>query len=227
MERVQRGAAVDARVQVARARADDEVEVDEPAGGDVELGHSSRGHAAVEDHGRVGAAHVGGEEVDYLVAARLLLRVAGHPHVHRQFPRCGQLRGGLDEHVELALVVRDPAPVEPAVPFLERERIGLPELERIRRLHVDVPVDEHRRRGSVRRLQVADDQRLRVGRNDLGLAAGAAHESGQPLRGRANVVRMRRVRAHARDPDQLGELVEPGLRHGARVYGTVSVCARG
>ncbi len=194
------------------------MEVDEPAGGDVELGHSSRGHAAVEDHGRVGTAHVGGEEVHDLMAARLLLRVARHPHVHRQLPRCGQLRGGLDEHVELALVVRDPAPVEPAVPFLERERIGLPELERIRRLHVDVPVDEHRWRGSVRRLQVADDQRLRIGRNDLGLAARTAHEPGEPLRGGADVVGVRRVGADAGNADQLSELVEPGLGHGGRVY---------
>ena len=61
-----------------------EVEVDEPARRDRELGHAARRHAAVEDQRRVGAALVGGEEVDDRVAAGLLLAVAGEADVDRQ-----------------------------------------------------------------------------------------------------------------------------------------------
>ncbi len=59
---------------------------------------------------------------------------------------------------------------------------------------------------------------MRVGLDDLGLAAGAAQERGEPLRractspacaGSALTLGMR---------SSSDELVEPGLSHGARVY---------
>src|SRR5436190_11374025 len=148
----------------------------------------------------------------------LLLGVAGHADVHRQLARGSEFRRGLQQDVQLALVVDDPARVEPAGALLQRERVGLPQIERIGRLDVDMPVDEHRRGRPVRRRQVADDQRLRVGRDDLGRPAGAPHELGEPVGGSAHVSRPLRIRADAGNTNQLGKLVEPGLSHGARVY---------
>ena len=215
MHRVQGGAAVDPRVQVARARAQDEVEVDETAGGDVELGHAARRHAAVEDDRRVRPTLVGREEVDDLVAAGLLLGVAAHAHVDGKLSRGGELGSRLDQHVELALVVGDAAAEEPAVALLERERVRLPELERVGRLDVDVAVDHDRRPSAVRGGQVADDQRLRLGRDDLGGAAGSADELGEPLGRAPDVVRAAPGSALTLGMrDQLRQLVEPGLRHG-------------
>ena len=84
MRRVERGAAVDARVQVALAGTQRDVEVDDAARREVERGHVAADHAAVEDDRRVGAALVRLEELDDRVAAGLLLAVAAEAHVHRQ-----------------------------------------------------------------------------------------------------------------------------------------------
>ena len=102
---VQRGAAVHARVQVALAGAQLEVEVDEPARRDVERRQPALDHARVEDDGRVGAALVGLEELDDRVAAGLLLAVAAEADVDRQLAGRGELARGGEQHVELALVV--------------------------------------------------------------------------------------------------------------------------
>jgi hypothetical protein len=196
------------------------VEVDDPACRHSELRDTALGHARVEDHRCVGASFVGGQVVDDLVAARLLLAVAGEANVDRQLTCRGQLGRGLHEHVQLTLVVDDPARVEPFAALLEREGVGLPEVERVGRLDVDVPVDEHGRRARAvgGGGQVAEDQRVRVCLDHLCRAACPAHELRQPLRGVADVAGARRVGADARDAQQLGELVEPGLGHGRGVY---------
>ena len=64
MDGVQRRSAEQARVEVALARAEADVEVREAAHGEVERGDALAGHAAVEDEARVRSALVTGEEVD-------------------------------------------------------------------------------------------------------------------------------------------------------------------
>jgi len=59
------------------------------------------------------------------------------------------------------------------------------------------------------------DQRTLAERRHLRLAAGALHEIGEPLRRPHDVLPVRGVGAHRRDRDELPELVEPGLVHGA------------
>jgi hypothetical protein len=49
----------------------------------------------------------------------------------------------------------------------------------------------------------------------LGFAAGAANEIADPLARLPHIGGALGVRADAGDPDELGELVEPGLVHGA------------
>ena len=174
-------------MEVARAGAHDQVEVAEPARGHVEGGHAAGDHVAVEDHGRVGAALVGGEEVDDRVAAGLLLAVAGEAEVDRERALGGELLRRLQQQVELALVVGDAAPVEPLVADRRLERLALPELERVGRLHVEVPVAEDGRRlvGPGRGADLADRERLPLPVDDLGCAAGGADVLAQPFPGRA------------------------------------------
>src|SRR5213078_814754 len=121
---------------------------------------------------------------------------------------------------ELTLVVRDAARVDPLVADRRLERLALPQLERRRRLHVEVAVDEDRRRVAVvgRRRNVADDERLRIGLLQLRLTPRAPNEVANPLPRVAHVTRVLRIRADARNPQELRKLVEPGLVHDAGVY---------
>ena len=48
-----------------------------------------------------------------------------------------------------------------------------------------------------------------------GLAPGPAHEIAHPLAGALDVAGVLRVGADARDANELGQVVEPGLVHGA------------
>ena len=137
----------DARVQVALARPDLDVEVADPAGRDVERRLSTLRHVRVEDHAGVGAALVLRDPVDDRVAADLLLAVARDPHVDGQRALGGERRGRLQQEVELPLVVSDPACVEPLVADRRLEGRTLPEVERIGWLDVEMPVDHDRRRG--------------------------------------------------------------------------------
>ena len=133
------------------------------------------------------AALVGLEELDDRVAAGLLLAVAAEADVDRQLAGPRELARGGEQHVELALVVDRAAPVEVAVADLGLERIALPELERVGRLHVEVAVAEDGRRARRRRrgADLADRERLAVPVDELALAAGVADERRRPTRPRA------------------------------------------
>jgi hypothetical protein len=179
-------------------------------------------HAAVEDDADVGAALVLPDELDDRLPAHLLLAVGDEAEVDRQRPLGRELPRGVDRHPELPLVVRDPARVQPLVPDRRLEGIGLPELERRRRLHVVVPVDEDGRRAASagRRADLADDERPLAPWHELGLAAAATDLVGHPLRCRLDVRLVRRVGAHGPDAEESPELVEPlslQRRHRARV----------
>src|SRR4029079_10616128 len=66
--------------------------------------------------------------------------------------------------------------------------------------------------------EVAEDQRLRVGRNDLGRAAGTLDEGREPLGRARDVAVALGICTDAWECKERGELVEPGLGHGAGVY---------
>ena len=180
----ERGAAVHPGVQVARAGANLDVEVTDPAHGDVEPRHVALDHAAVEHDRRIGTALVCGDPVDDRVAPDLLLAVTGDAQVDGKLAGRGQQLRCLQEHVQLALVVGHAAGVEPAVALDELERIRVPELERVGRLHVEVPVaeDRGRRLGVLRGADLADDEWALTPGDHLGAAAGSRHEVGDPAR---------------------------------------------
>ncbi len=112
-----------------------------------------------------------------------------------------ELARGVEQHVELALVVDRAASVEVVVADLGLERIRVPELERVGRLHVEVPVAEDRRRrvGVRRGAELADRERLAVPVDELALAAGVADEGCRPIPPRAR--RRRRARGRRRSTE--------------------------
>jgi hypothetical protein len=204
-------------VHVAAAGPHAQVEAREPARPDAELELLRPRAVPVEDDAGVGAALVLAEEVDNRVPADLLLAVTRDADVHRQLaPLCEQLRR-LQEGVQLPFVVGDPPCVVPAVALRQLEGPRLPQVERRRRLHVEVPVDEYGRRRAVAaaRGNLAEDELPLAERRDVGLAPRALHEVGQPSGRAHHVLAMRRIGAHRRDRDELPELVEPSLLHGA------------
>jgi hypothetical protein len=99
-----------------------------------------------------------------------------------------------------------PRPVQPAVAFLEAKRWRVPALERLRRLHVEVSVDENRR--CLRRLVVgcdcAEEQLTVSDRSDVRLAACASDEALEPVGSAQYILAMTVVCADARDSDELG-----------------------
>jgi hypothetical protein len=207
-------------MEVVVAGAKPQVVVDEPAGAEIEGGHVLPGHAAVEDEAGVGAALVGGEEVDDRVAAHLLLAVEGDPDVHRQLSRLREERGGLQQEVRVALVVDGAAAVDPPVADLRLEGRRLPEVERRGRLDVEVAVQEDGGRIAVPRGggNLAEGEGVCRHRVQLGPAPRLADEVADPLTGAADVGGVRRIGAHARDAQELEELLEPS-RIGPLVHG--------
>ena len=219
MDRVEAGVAEHPGVAVARPGSHAHVERDQPSRGDRELRLVALGHAAVEDEARVRRPAVLADPVADGRAAHLFLAVEGDAHVHGQAAVGGQPAHGRQHHVQLALVVGDSTRVEPAVALDERERIGLPQVERRRGLDVEVAVAEDGRRlvGAGRGAHLADHERLARRLDELRFAAGGHDHVPHPLGRPAHVAGVLRIRADAGDRDQLGKLVEPGLGHGSRV----------
>jgi hypothetical protein len=84
------------------------------------------------------------------------------------------------------------------------------------RLDVEVAVAEHRRSVVAgRRPHFPDGERLTVPVDDVGLPARVADEVPDPLRRSRDITRMRGVGADRRDPEEVGELVEPVGAHAA------------
>jgi hypothetical protein len=202
-------------VQIARTALHREVERHDAAGAGAQRRDTAPFHRRVEDDARVGATLVAREEPYDRLPADLFLAVAGETEVDRKCPVRRKQRRTLEQRPELPFVVGDAAGIEPLVASRRLERVAVPQLERRRRLHVEVPVDEDRRRVAVtrRRSDLADDERLRVGLLELRIAAGAPHEIANPFPRRAHVARVLRIRADARDAQELRELVEPGPVH--------------
>ena len=145
----------------------------------------------------------------------LLLALEQERHVDRR--RAADRPERLDRvevHHELALVVGDAAPDEPAVAHERLERRVLPQVERVDGLHVVVAVDDHRRRTG-RLVDPAVDDRMQVGRDHLDLGRPDAAEAiGDPLGGRDHVGRVLVQGRHAGDARDLEQRLDPRIAGG-------------
>ena len=118
---------------------------------------------------------------------------------------------GLDrfqETEDLALVVGGATGEQAAAAHGRLERRRLPLVERVRRLHVVVPVDEQGRRAGHFRPHTPHDG-MRFARDELHLAAAEAPQlAGHPFRGRPAIGVVRGKRRDRGDAEESGELVE-------------------
>ena len=163
------------------------------------------GHPAVEDDGRVESLLDRLQVVEHRVAADLLLTVGQDAHVDGQVPLGGEVEGASHQRVEVALVVRGAARVEPPVAHLRLKRIALPEVVRSRRLDVVVAVGDDRRRSvGARRDQTVDD-RVPVALDDPGIA----DQPGDPVGGLAQLRRVLPVARDRADTEELEQLLQP------------------
>ena len=137
---------------------------------------------------------VGGDEVVEVRAADFLLALEHHLDVDRQRARLRQRRlDGLEVHEDLALVVGRPARVDRALADGGLEGRRLPQVQRIDRLHVVVPVEQHRRRaGRAEPLAVHDRMSGRLVERDV-VQADALQFVDAPLGAAAHVGRVRRA----------------------------------
>ena len=163
------------------------------------------------------------------MAAGLLLAVAAEADVDRQLARRRELARRGEQHEELALVVDGAAAVEVAVAQLGLERPALPQVERVGRLHVEVAVADDRRR-------VAAPLDARISPMASGWPSQSttsaspptrAHEVAHPLARAHDVAGVRGVGADRGDPQELRELVEPGLGPWRRSLAVDARAARG
>ena len=175
-----------------------------------------REHRRIADDHRVAreALRLTLDEACEVRTADLLLAFGEHDDVHRQRAARAEVRlERLDVQVQLSLVVDGAARVDAAVPHGRLERRRLPQLERLGGLHIVVTVDEHRRCAIAGLAPLADDDRMAIGRDDLGRETDVAHARGKPLGGTHHVGPMLGARAHARDAQELEQLVVDARRY--------------
>ena len=142
-------------------------------------------------------------------AADLLLALEDDADVDRQRPGLPEVRlERLDVHEQLPLVVGGAAREQLVVAHRRLERRRRPQLERVDRLHVVVPVEEHRRRaGRVQPVAVDDRVARRVDHPHV-LEADGPQVIGGPVGAAAHVAGVLGQRADARDGEVLGEFLE-------------------
>ena len=148
MQRIRHAAAVTPRVQVLRRRRERELEPAEPAARHRERRLVDAPHRAVRRQHDIGREQLSCSRMN---ASRWRLPISSSPS-NMNFTLTGRRAGSreerlgdLDRDQHRSLVVGHAAGVEAAVAHGRRERRALPLLQRVRRLHVVVPVHQHRR----------------------------------------------------------------------------------
>jgi hypothetical protein len=149
------------------------------------------------------------EEVRQVPAADLLLALDDEGEITRQFRPGAQIGFDRLEVGEVLALVVARAPAEKRA-ALDRglERFGLPQLERLRRLHVVVAIDEIMRLAAALIARRAGNQHgiARRGDEPRVEAEGAAMPE-QPLGVREQVALVRRLRRDARETGVLDQFV--------------------
>src|SRR4051794_12779213 len=120
-----------------------------------------------------------------------LFAVAAEANVHRKLACLRELAGGREKHVERPLVVDCAAAIDIAVTDLGLEGVAFPQLERVWRRHIEMPIAEDRRRvATVRCAYFPDRERLAVPVDEFALTARLAHPRADPLARTFDIVSM-------------------------------------
>ena len=215
---VRHRAAVDAGVQVGGRAGDAQFQRRDTAQAVGESGHARREHPGVRDGDDIAAQLLAmrGEKLLQMRAADFLLALDEHDEIHGQPAGFAQrLADAHDVGKDLSFVVRRAAGKDDAVfdPRLEGRR--LPQLQRIDRLHVVVPVDHHRAPPRHVRIARHHDGMPRRGMDDR-VQADRLQPPGQPARARRHVRRVRGIGGNAGETEKGEELFDVVGIHGRR-----------
>ena len=138
--------------------------------------------------------------------ADLLFAFEKELDVVSQFSACEQILESLDVHEKLAFVVVCAPPPDGILagcgirPYHGLEGVCAPEFQRLRRLHVIMPVHQHGLGLRVDDL-AAENDRIAVGGEHLGLVGTGLHQQhGESFRAAAHVVLVRGLGADGRNP---------------------------
>ena len=198
MDRIARGAAEQAGMQVPIGTGEPDLFIDQAAQRRGDRRRLRVPHAGVANQGQVAAQFrsIVPHKAEQMLRAALLLALDHHGDIQRQ--RAGdrpESAAGLDESHGLAFVVAGAAgdddlaaTIEGLDPRLEWRRP--PQVERVDRLHVIMAVEQHPRRVAVGCAVAAftDDDRVAPGRPHAGLEAEPA-QIGRDIFGRGAAVR--------------------------------------
>ena len=189
---------------------------------ELEIGHSA--HSAVDGRNLVGyhcrvrnQDDVAGQHFPMLLypcsemlASDLLLSFDDEFHIVLQQAVPQEVFEGLHVHECLALVVIGAASPDGSVMDYRLERVTVPFLERLRRLHVIMTIDKHSLEGRVHCL-AGEDHRVALCRIDSGLvSSGFLQQFRHPLGTENHVALVLRLCAHGRNPEESEQfLIEP------------------
>ncbi len=147
-------------------------------------------------------------EVREMLAAHLLLTFRQHDHVNRQRAASGEMGfKRLDVQVELPLVVHGASGVHAPITYLRLERRRSPQLERLRWLHVVMPIDEHRRRVSAGVAPFAKYHRVACRGHHLRLETDGPHCICQPRGGTCGIRIVLAACTDTRDTEKIEQLL--------------------
>ena len=212
--RVGHRAAERARVQVGAAAAQIDLEVDQAAQPVADRRHAAREHRRVGDDDDVGAQLAACARTK---SSRLTLPTSSSPSrmnfmLTGSVPFCFRCASTALKCMNTwPLSSADAARVDLAVAHRRLERRRLPEIERIDRLHVVVPVEEDGRRARRAEPVAVDDRVARRVDQPHVLQADAPHLLRAPVGAAPDVGGVLRQRADARDREKRLQLVEVAI----------------
>ncbi len=171
-------AAIHPRVQILRRSLHVDLEVREPAQRREDGRQARREHRRIGDDDRVALEPLGVrlDERREMVAPDLFFALGQNDDVDRQAATHDEVRlERLDVREQLPFVVDRSAREDLAVAHRRLERRRRPELERLGRLHVVMPVHEHRRLAWPRATPLGQHDGMAGRRHHLGREPGLAH----------------------------------------------------
>ena len=148
LQRIRRGAAIDARVQIVIRAFHHQLAIDDAAQTDADGGQLRREHLGIANHRGVAfqARGLAGDVGFDVLAAHFFFALDQELHVDRQPPvLLQQAFHGFDQDVGLPFVVGRSARIDVVVANVGLKRRRLPFVQRIGRLHIVMPVEQHGR----------------------------------------------------------------------------------
>ena len=143
MARIQSGTAVLARMKVALTRPDLDVNVEKAPAAYRKCRSVAVEHRTVVNEACVCAAGVLSDPLTNRRPFDLFFTIACESHVDGKRSLRSEPPHGFEQHEQLTLVVGCPTPIDPAVTYVERKGVCVPQVKRIWRLYIEVTVEEY------------------------------------------------------------------------------------